>query len=244
MKTCKVHGCDREVSANRCCIEHQAFKSKCGALADTGKPCRKSCMPNGRCDRHGGKTPVGYDLPQTKHAKYSKYIPTRMLEQHEAFLNDPERLSLVNEIALIDARIADLLTRVDTGESGRLWKRAKDAYSAYRKGVRDKDFEAQAVALNDLGVVLGQGVSDTAAWEEISRLVERRRRLADSERKRMVDAQLVLTVDKAMTVANALLEAVRTNVKEPDRLAAIQADFVRLLHADNSGGVNKLNGSG
>src|SRR3954451_14863589 len=70
---------------------------------------------------HGGKVPRGRALPQTKHGRYSKDLPTRLLATYSAAQADTELLSLRDDVALLDARLADVLARVDTGESSALW---------------------------------------------------------------------------------------------------------------------------
>jgi flagellar motility protein MotE (MotC chaperone) len=43
------------------------------------------------------------------------------------------------------------------------------------------------------------------AWDEINELIETRRRLADSERRRLVDLQQMMTAEQAMTMMECLL---------------------------------------
>ena len=70
---------------------------------------------------------------------------------------DPALLELRGDIALTDARLADLLGRVDSGESGALWARLMQArldLLAYR---RAGDTVKTAEALNVLLDLVGQG---------------------------------------------------------------------------------------
>jgi hypothetical protein len=70
-------------------------------------------MPNGRCRRHAGKTPVALALPQTRDGLYSKYLPRRLLGRYFETLDDEKLLHRNEEIALLDASLADLLGKVD-----------------------------------------------------------------------------------------------------------------------------------
>src|SRR4051812_32142589 len=105
-------------------------RRECGARMRGGTPCHLAPMPNGRCRMHGGATPRGPALPQFKHGRYSRSLPTRLAAQYEAAQSDPVLMELRDEIALNDARLADLLGRVDTGESGSLWGAAAKAHAA------------------------------------------------------------------------------------------------------------------
>jgi len=66
---------------------------------------------------HGGKTPRGVELPQFRHGHYSKAMPDRLVERYERALSDEERYDLRDEIALSEAKIADLLAGMESGAS-------------------------------------------------------------------------------------------------------------------------------
>src|SRR6187399_1656871 len=93
----------------------------CGAKTRQGDTCQRPGMPNGRCHLHGGKSLGGVASPSFTTGKYSKYLPTRMLDRYHEAAEDHELIALREDVALLDARIADMLQRVDTGESGEIW---------------------------------------------------------------------------------------------------------------------------
>src|SRR3954452_17185048 len=95
---------------------------QCGAKTRSGAPCRTRPMPNGRCRMHGGKSLAGAASPAFKTGRHSTYLPVRLLAGYQEAERDPELLALRDEIALIDSRLADVLSRVDSGESSRIWR--------------------------------------------------------------------------------------------------------------------------
>lgn len=202
----------------------------CGAKTRAGTPCRRPAMMNGRCDKHGGKSPGGIASPRTKHGRYSRYIPSRLSERYDEAAADTELLAMRDEIALTDARLADVLKRVDRGDSGDLWKQLKaalaDVHNMRSLGLSD------AGPMGDLKRIIDRGLADWAAWDEVAKLLEQRRRLVESERKRLVEMQQVVTVERAMLLVSAITESVRRHVHEPRALAAIHADLGRLLAID------------
>jgi hypothetical protein len=105
----------------------------CGAKTKhDGTPCERSPVRGRtRCRVHGGKTLVGSASPTYRTGRYSKYVPERLRERYEAAEDDAELLSLRGEIALTDARLLDLLARVNTGESGQLWAELRRAYREF-----------------------------------------------------------------------------------------------------------------
>lgn len=76
----------------------------------TGARCRKHAAP-GRdvCSMHGGKTPRGIHSPHWRGRGYSKDLPTRLADRFRLALQDPQLLELSSEIALLDARVGELL---------------------------------------------------------------------------------------------------------------------------------------
>ena len=205
---------------------------RCTATSkQTGERCRRFPTP-GRavCRFHGGKTPRGMALPQTKGGHYSKDLPTRLAERYAEALRDAALLELREEIALLDARLADVLGRVDSGESGAAWATLDTLMRAYRRAQAEGHTEAE-VAAGELERVTGGGMQDHAAWSEVRSLIDQRRRLVESERKRLVEAQQMLSVGEVMLFVTALADAARRHVGDPRVLAAMGEDIERTLSA-------------
>jgi hypothetical protein len=85
-------------------------------------------LPDGQrkflpCSVHGGKSykARGAAAANFKDGRYSKYLPSRLLESYTNAKDDPEILSLNDDIALTEARVTDVLQRVDANESGAMW---------------------------------------------------------------------------------------------------------------------------
>ncbi len=202
---------------------------KCGAKTKSGKPCVKSPMENGRCYWHGGPTPSGVASPNFKHGRYSKYIPERLSERYHESINDPEILALKMDISLVDARLDDLLSRVDTGESGALWKTAHSAFIDFRSANASGDQDKMTVALTELNRILNLGVQDYKAWDEIGTMLEQRRKLVESERKRLLDMEMVITVERQMILLAGVVSIIKDNVTDRKILSAISADIRKLV---------------
>lgn len=201
--------------------------ARCGAKTRKGSQCAtKSVMANGRCRMHGGATPSGMALPQTTSGRYSKHLPTRMGERYQQALTDPELLAMREEVALLDARLSDVLERVDSGESGAAWALLKTQFADYRKAKPGTDRD---IALSLIEDTIKQGLDDYAAWEEVRSLVDQRARIVANERQRLVQMQQMLSVEQAMTLVAAVADTVRKHVSDRDALAAISSDLARLV---------------
>lgn len=179
---------------------------------------------------HGGKSLAGAANGNFKHGRYSKYLPTRLLEQYEVSRSlDDELLKLSEQIALLDTRIADLLLRADSGESGQLWRDTQKAYQQMRIAMDKGDRDKVTNALADLEVLLERGHADYLAWDEIQRVIELRRRLVESEQKRLQAAGQYLSTHQALTLVQALVASVKSHVSDREILNAIQADLTRII---------------
>ena len=207
----------------------------------TGEQCKKHAS-KGRtvCFKHGGKTPRGGASPHTKHGRYSKDLPTRLADRYQAAREDPALLELRDEIGLIDARLSDVLGRVDTGESGRLWRQLGHAWAKVQACRTDP--AAFAAALNTLGDLITAGEADSAAWADVRTLMQERRALVESERKRLVQMQHVITADQAALLMAALTDVIRKHVTDHDTIVAITAEFERIALQDNAGEPPPLGG--
>ena len=184
------------------------------------------------CYVHGGPTPKGIAAPSFKHGRYSKSIPDRLSERYQESIKDPEILALREEVAITDARLTDLLSRVDTGESGVLWKTAQSAFFDFRNANASGDQDKMTVALTALNRILNLDVDDYKAWDEVGKTLEQRRKLVESERKRLVDMEQMITVERTMVLLSAVISVIRDNVTDRKTLHKISKDIGQLVSSN------------
>jgi len=207
---------------------------QCTAKAkSTGKQCTRHAMVGKNvCYVHGGKSLSGVASPSFKTGKYSKYLPARLMERYNDALADNNLLELRDQIAVVDARLADLLLRVDTGESGAIWKSLQVTWYEMVAARQDGDHAAQAKALNAIGALIKNGFEDNAAWIDIRSTLIMRKQLVESERKRLVEMQQMISAEKAMVLIAAIAGLVKEHVKDRDALIAISEGLTRLVAVD------------
>jgi len=201
----------------------------CGARTRNGGLCQSRAMPNGRCRMHGGSTPSGIASPHYKTGRYAKHMPKRMLETYEQARTDPELLNLSDDLAMVEARISDVLARVDSGEAGEAWEKLADAWNVLRIAQKAKDGPQTHIALATIGQIIDTGSGDWAAWREVFDLVERRRKLVMSEVKRRIQMQDMTDNAEVMIAVDKLVDAVVRHVSDRDALRAIQRELESVL---------------
>ena len=181
------------------------------------------------CYMHGGKTPRGHALPQTTHGRYSKDLPTRMAPRYADALADTELLSLRDDVAVVDARIAELLARIDAGESGRIWAQLIQAKSDLLKATEETE---RRLALAEILRLIDKGNADWMVVEDIVHLQDHKRKLGESERKRLIEMRQIITAEQAAVLLGAITDVIVRNVTDRDTRARISAELTRI--ADTS----------
>lgn len=140
-------------------------------------------MANGRCRIHGGATPGGFASPHFKTGRYSKVLPAALRDRYEQARGDEDLLSLRDELALVDARIGEVL----------------------------------------------QGKLDDTRWSEALGLIERRRKLAESEQRRLATLNQYVSIEQIYAFIGALGSILREHITDRRALAAVQRDLSGLL---------------
>ncbi len=218
---------DTPVAGRRCCTAHSKR---------TGEPCKQPAMVGKNvCRLHGGKSLSGPASGTWKTGRYSRFLPARMLADYKRALNDPDLLAMRADVALVEARLADLLKRVDSGESGALWGKLQATWLGLEKARKEADTANMAALMATLGSLINRGAADRETWGEVVFTLDQKRKLSESERKRLIDLQQMMTSEQAMALLAAVIDVVRTNVTDRTILAAISADIARLV-AGSSGG--------
>jgi len=177
------------------------------------------------CYLHGGKTPRGVASSRFKHGRYSKELPDRLLSKYEQMGQDENLLELREEIMLVDTRIGDVLRRVDMGDSGRLWRLMSEEQTKYSNAVNKNDVEAMRGSLDTIMALIPQGMGDWASWDEIGKLLDRRVRLVEGERKRIESAHGTMTAVQLMVLLASVLDIIRRYVTDRETLDAIATDI-------------------
>ena len=184
--------------------------------------CRLSVPHEGdRCKYHGGASPKGIMSPHFVHGKYTKYMPDRLAERYQQAEQDDELLNLRSDIALLYARLTDLLSDVETAASAELWLELGAAFESLRGALKKQDARATRRALTNMEMLISRGVGQADTWTEVYDVLERRRKLIESERKRLVDMHQMISVEKALTMIANIQSVIKENVKDKDALRAI-----------------------
>jgi hypothetical protein len=168
-------------------------------------------------------------MERTK-GRYSRNIPKNLLKDYEAGLSDPNLTHLRDDIALFDSRINELLGQIESGEDPDIWLNLRKEWAGFMDAVRSGDAERQNNILPRLNRLILRGASKTSAWKELGVILEKRRKLVESEQKRMVSTQQMIAVDQVMRLMAATIDALRRVVNkhvDSDKAHVIFAEAAR-----------------
>jgi hypothetical protein len=203
------------------------MSTQCNAKAKhSQEPCKLPATPGReRCRFHGGKTRMGPGSGTFTTGKFSKFLPSRMAADFDAAMGDPELVSLRKEIATVDARIIDLYKRVDKGEAGTIWEELHEGWASLERAQARAEAGAYQAAFDHVKRIVAKGYSDTAAWAEVCKQIDLRRKLVDSEQRRMTLAHESLNSDRAMMMMARMVGIIQKHVTDRGILGAIAADM-------------------
>ncbi|NJR71170.1 MAG: hypothetical protein HC771_22945 [Synechococcales cyanobacterium CRU_2_2] len=166
--------------------------------------------------------------PNYKHGRYAKVLPTRLQENYAAAIADPDLLAQREEIALLTSRLQDVLVRVDTGESGRIWEALKEAATEMTAAKQANDSQGVSTAFQEILRLIKGGHEDYAAWEDVRQIVLERNKLIKAEGDRIIKAKYYLTVEQGtnmlVNVANALKDSLKRRISDESTRAVIIRD--------------------
>lgn len=156
-------------------------------------------MTNGRCRLHGGATPVGPASVHFKHGRRSILLKEfgAFGQHYERALADPDLLRMDDEIALVDARLSELLERASQAK--------------------------------------GEQKTLDGIWPQLDALIENRRKLVDTESKRLKDLHAMVSIDRVMTLVAYMTDTVRRHVRDPKVLGEIFNDLRKVLKPTEGG---------
>lgn len=200
------------------CWRNENQKQVCGAhLASKDRPhrCRRTKLqPNGRCHTHGGHTPKGADHGAFKHGKYSDALPDGVREQYEETRDDEHLTDLREEIAVIETRIHRVLESLEEQDSAQLWGDLSETFSEFKAARDAGDTDTMGRKMVELTDLIERGAKARSRWEEIGNLIERKRRLVDSERRREKALQAYVPMEEFVASMHRIDKIFRSHIED------------------------------
>jgi hypothetical protein len=209
------------------------MRRRCGAKTRSGALCKGMAMTNGRCRMHGGSSLSGVASPTFKTGRYSKAMPLSLRSGYEAARTDPELLSLIDEVALCQARLQELISRLQDGGAHHRRREIERTLAAVMTAHRRRDVVALEEAIERLGVAIDAADGDHDLWQEIHATLRLTASLALQESRRRVDMGGMVATEQALALFHELVVLVRQNVSDPTALRNIQRGMEAIIDGDD-----------
>jgi hypothetical protein len=219
-----AHLAEKDDWDGKCCAENREG-NRCGQIAEPGYVV---------CHYHGGKTPRGIESVHFQGRGYSQDLPAQLADRMLATLQDIDFSSMRQEIALVDARLGELLQKLDSGETGTAWRAVIGAYSDLEdaRGMdegQERDEKEQA-AMGDLWNAITSAGREREAWMEIYDGLEVRRKMADTETKRDKARQESLSMEEAMALIGTIVRILYDEIEDRDLLRRVGEKIRKLMN--------------
>ena len=204
---------------------------------------RFPCKGRATCSKHGGTAKVGADSHKYKGKGFSKHMPKRLGQLFDEAMLDEDFLNQRKRIAQMAARCDELWQRIEGEERCANWSEAKKLWAqmwdanaglvtARKAGDAGEISRLTTLAetiKKSLEEMLGVGAGEQFQWEEFRKALETTRRLIESERRREVESQQVISMSLVAVLVDRLSDVVRRNVTNKAELRSIAIEFSREL---------------
>lgn len=234
--------CQGEIDGERCDYHYDNATATICPVCNTP---RRRCLRyplKGRdaCSVHGGKTLMGIDSPAYKGVGVSKHLPTALLDTFFEALEDPNILSTTEDIALLQARVRELTDRLRTNQPpAQIWQQLGEQFQAFRRhehtaktglteGQRITGAKRMAETLTEMETLVIKGYFEGETWGEIIAITEQIRKLRETERRRIKEAEQLITPSQFNTLLVYMVNSIKTRVKDPDIRMAVLGDLQSL----------------
>lgn len=141
-------------------------------------------------------------------------IPERLAERLASYEDSEVVFDLKSNAHLLRARRDELVSLLDTGESGSIWTELQAAYANLIEANKIKDVEAMNGILLRIGGLIERGASDAERWLEVLDILDRERKLAESDAKIKSKLNMFMSVEQGMallglvgTISESLIHA-------------------------------------
>ena len=166
--------------------------------------------------------------PNWKGGRYASVLPTKLQEKFHQATADPELLNQRAEIALLTARMEELVSNISTGESGAVWKKLNECAKDLIKAKQYGDDVAFDAGIKEMLGLITQGKKEFFVWDEIQATALNKAKLIESERKRILETKLFLTAEQGVNmlakVADALRKSLDKRVEDERVRRAVKTD--------------------
>lgn len=218
--------------------QKERFCPFCGA----DRACGKYEVPGyDFCENHGGPAPSRdwYGRGnRIKNGTNSKFPLLQLASRFQDIQSDARIQSNRPLIQIVQARIVQLLDRLDANETPDRLKRLYELWQAFRNAPNGVE---ETKNLHLLDKEFDKVYHDYESWKQIMDAMSLHKDLTAAELKIFKELQAILTAEDAYNMVAQLMAAILKHVDDPKTILRIQYEFTRIVGVGNRA---PLGGSG
>lgn len=233
LPTCKKCG-----QVHEWCQAHRKRKNTGGKLV----PCnRRPKRGDKNCRAHNAKAEyqTGERNSQYKHGKRAKthYLPGSVAERYNVLSkaqgSDNTYLLLRKEITTVQVRISQLEERVNSNSGADTWRELAGMQTKLKAAIRTADAALMSTTLKDVDELIKTGTNDYRAWDELFKTQRHLKLLVESERKRLIEDKLTLSVDEVANIFRMLVESLQEEIDDEQLLRRVRSRIFKAARDSN-----------
>lgn len=219
IRTCRACGWKRVDKVEKC--------AECGA----DMHCQSSPVEGyAMCSVHGGPSPSRnfYGRGDMKDGSSSSFPLTRLAARYNKMASDGVVLSNRKTIDLIDARITQLLERVDVGEAADRVVALYDKWGELNSHTPGTPLWLDAKM--EMDHLFERVYHDYKSWDQIFTAIDLRGKTTEREIKALTAIKAMMTVEDGYALlAQALAASMRVIGDDPRKLKELQYEYARII---------------
>lgn len=181
-------------------------------------------MANGRCRKHGGKTPPKFARDGLAHGRAAQY--GRVFgPAFEHFLRDPAILETIPELALYDQYLTRWADLAGDGVSREWVGRLKECVANLKEAMLGRDAARVAAAFSILEKHVTDGLSQEEAWDQMLDRAKERSEIAQKTQLVMNKMDGTITEGQVVALFSGMLR-IMIDVAGKDAARVVEARFL------------------
>lgn len=206
----------------------------------SGEQCKGPAIadsPNIKCRMHGGySTVIGAANSGFSTGRHSRFLPAQLAELYEDALSNPELLDMADHIALLEARIQEILNKATDGEPVPRWKEVAEVFADVETAMLSGDKDRFIPAMERMHLMLDAGEKWDRTWDQVQGTMEQLRKMTDTEVKRKKELHQMVPVERVIILMAAVATAVKRHVTDPEQIQGVLMELATLHGSDRAPG--------
>lgn len=143
---------------------------------------------------------------------YGRNMQGELRDMYVEAMTDPDFLSVQPEIAALATRSGQLMKDLGDTDYLAISTGIRQAIKRMHKSSSEEDLGGMIIAAREIEDNLNSVADDKRRWDEIASIAGRLGRLSETERKRIIEAQKVITVQEMYVIQQETLANVRDSL--------------------------------